>query len=121
LYLTLNLSSVARLHGGSQVIERGLLEPSARLGVPALVSADSFAYRTRRENQDTGGFESGVVAHGPQAEALAGEYVDMLRRWARDHRRRGAATFRYLPGSAPSPLPQDAVPRRHGIVTVTWT
>lgn len=121
LYLTLNLSSVARLHGGSEVIERGLLEPSTRLGVPALVSADSFAYRTRRENPDTGGFESGVVAHGPQAEALAGEYVDVLRRWARDHRRRGAATFRYLPGSAPSPLPQDAVPRRHGIVTVTWT
>lgn len=120
LYLTLNLSSVARLHADQEVIERGLVEASARLGVPALVSDDSIAYRTRRENEDTGGFESGVIAHGPQAEVLAEEYVSLLRRWANDHRRRGAATFRYLPGPAPSPLPQDAVLRRHGIVTATW-
>ncbi|AXI79788.1 methyltransferase, FxLD system [Peterkaempfera bronchialis] len=120
LYLTLNLPSVARLHADKEVIERGLIEASARLGVPALVSEDSIAYRTRRENGDTGGFESGVVAHGPQAESLADEYVKLLRRWAHDHRRRGAATFRYLPGPAPSPLPRDAVRRRHGIVTATW-
>jgi protein-L-isoaspartate(D-aspartate) O-methyltransferase len=120
LYLTLNLSSVARLHAAKEVVERGLVEPSALLGVPALVSEDSIAYRTRRENEDTGGFESGVIAHGPQAAALADEYVNLLRRWAHDHRRRGAATFRYLPGPAPSPLPQDAVLRRHGIVTATW-
>ncbi|MDQ0840339.1 methyltransferase, FxLD system [Streptomyces sp. V1I6] len=120
LYLTLNLSSVARLHAAKEVVERGLVEASALLGVPALVSEDSIAYRTRRENEDTGGFESGVIAHGPQAAALADEYVNLLRRWAHDHRRRGAATFRYLPGPAPSPLPQDAVLRRHGIVTATW-
>lgn len=120
LYLTLNLSRVARLHADQEVIESGLIEASARFGVPAIVSEDSFAYRTRRENADTGGFESGVIAHGPHAEALADEYVNVLRRWAADHRRRGAATFRYLPGPAPSPLPQDAVLRRHGIVTATW-
>ncbi|MGA5823581.1 methyltransferase, FxLD system [Kitasatospora sp. NPDC094028] len=120
LYLTLNLSSPARLHAAGDVVERGLVEASALFGVPALVSEDSFVYRTRRENADTGGFESGVVAHGPGAEALADEYVTLLRRWARDHRRRGAATFRYLPGPAPTPLPQNAVLRRHGIVTATW-
>ncbi|MEV7731602.1 methyltransferase, FxLD system [Streptomyces sp. NPDC088921] len=120
LYLTLNLSSVARLHAAKEVIERGIVAASALLGVPALVSADSIAYRTRREDHETGGFESGVLAHGPQAEALADEYADLLRRWAQHHRRRGAATFRYVPGPAPSPLPQDAVLRRHGIVTVTW-
>jgi protein-L-isoaspartate(D-aspartate) O-methyltransferase len=120
LYLTLNLSSVARLHADQDVIERELVEASARLGVPALVSDDSIAYRTRRENEDTGGFESGVIAHGPHAEVLAEEYVSLLRRWANDHRRRGAATFRYLPGPAPSPLPQAAALRRHGIVTATW-
>ncbi len=120
LYLTLNLSAVARLHADKEAIERRLVEASALLGVPALVSEDSIAYRTRRENEETGGYESGVVAHGPQAEALADEYAHLLRRWAHDHRRRGAATFRYLPGPAPSPLPQNAVPRRHGIVTATW-
>lgn len=72
----------------------------------------------RRESQTTGGFESSVIAHGPQAESLANQYVDLLRRWARDYRRRGAALFRYLPTPASAPL--GTVPKRHGIVTVTW-
>lgn len=120
LYLTLNLPEPTRLHAAQHVIDQGLVEPSALLGVPALVSEDSIAYRTRRENEDTGGFESGVVAHGPQAESLAEKYAELLRTWARDYRRRGAATFRYLPTPAPTPLRQGTVPKRHGTVTVSW-
>lgn len=120
LFLTLNLPRAARLHVAEHIVDKGLVEPSALLGVPALVGEDSIAYRTRRENPTTGGFESGVIAHGPQAETLADRYVDLLRRWARDHRRQGAATLRYLPGPAPAPLPQEAVLKRHGIVTVSW-
>ena len=120
LFLTLNLPEPTRLHAAQEVIDQGLVEPSARLGVPALVRGDSFAYRTRRENEATGGFESGVVAHGPQAESLAEEYAELLRTWARDHRRRGAATFRYTRMSAPTLQAQGAVPKRHGTITVTW-
>ncbi|WP_030546679.1 methyltransferase, FxLD system [Streptomyces albus] len=120
LYLTLSLSRPARLHAAEYLVEQGLVDASALLGVPALVADGSIAYRTRRENENTGGFESGVIAHGNRAETLADEYVALLRRWARDHRRQGAATFRYLPGNVPSPLPQGAVQKRHGIVTVTW-
>ncbi|WP_028808677.1 methyltransferase, FxLD system [Streptomyces canus] len=121
LYLTFNLPRAVRLHAAKELVERGLMAPAAQFGVPALVSEDSIAYRTRRDNEATGGFESGVIAHGPQAEALADQYAELLRHWAEHHRRRGAATFRYLPGPAPSPLPQDAVLRRHGIVIATWT
>ncbi|MET9411557.1 methyltransferase, FxLD system [Streptomyces sp. NPDC002935] len=120
LYLTFRLPSPARLHASKAVVESGLVEAAAVLGVPALVSEDSIAYRTRRKNGETGGFESGVVAHGPHAEVLADQYLDLLRRWAQDHRRRGAATIRYVPGPAPSPLPQDTVLKRHGIVAVSW-
>lgn len=120
LYLTLNLSRAVRLHAAKDVVDQGLVKPSALVGVPALVSENSIAYRTGRENEESGGFESGVIAHGPQAEALADQYAQLLRHWAEHHRRRGAATFRYLPGPAPSPLPQDAVLRRHGIVTASW-
>lgn len=120
LYLTLHLSSPARLHASKDVVDSGLVDASALLGVPALVSEDSIAYRTRRENEDTGGFESGVVAHGPQAETLADEYLKLLRRWAQDHRRRGAATIRFLPGSTPSTLPENSVLKRHGFVAVSW-
>lgn len=120
LYLTLHLSSPARLHASVEVIDSGLVDASTRLGVPTLVTEDSIAYRTRRENEDTGGFESGVVAHGPQAEALAEEYLSLLRRWAQDHRRRGAATIKFLPGPAPSTLPENSVLKRHGVVAVSW-
>jgi protein-L-isoaspartate(D-aspartate) O-methyltransferase len=120
LYLSLNLSSAVRLHASKEIVGTGLVEASALLGVPALVSEDSIAYRTRRQNEETGGFESGVIAHGPQAEVLAERYVSLLRDWAQDHRRRGAATFRYVPGPGPSALPQDAVVKRHGVVTVSW-
>lgn len=120
LYLTLHLSSPARLHASKDIVDSGLVEPSALLGVPTLVTEDSIAYRTRRENPDTDGFESGVVAHGPQAEALAYEYLKLLRRWATDHRRRGAATIRFLPGPAPSDLPENSVLKRHGVVAVSW-
>ncbi|WP_189879364.1 hypothetical protein [Streptomyces bluensis] len=89
-------------------------------GAAALVTKNSIAYRTRRENTDSGGFESDGVAHGPQAEALADPYADPLQRWAQNHRRRGAAMIRYLPGPAPSSLPQVAAQKRHGILAVTW-
>jgi protein-L-isoaspartate(D-aspartate) O-methyltransferase len=121
LYLTLNLPQAVRLHAAQHVIDQGLVESSALLGVPALVSEDSIAYRLRRENQASGGYESGVVAHGPQAESLAEQYVDLLQRWARDYRRRGAALFQYLPtAAAPTPLPQGTVTKRHGILAVSW-
>jgi protein-L-isoaspartate(D-aspartate) O-methyltransferase len=121
LFLTLNLARTARLYASQDVIDQGIVGPGARMGATVLIDGGSLAYRTRRENEAVGGFESGVIAHGPHAGTLAGQYVDLLRRWARDHRRRGAATFRYLPhGTAPDPLPQGAVIKRHGVVTVSW-
>ena len=120
LYLTLNLPQPARLHASQDVIDQGLLTPSALLGVPALVSGGSIAYRTRRENQEVGGFESGVIAHGPQAEALANLYTEQLRRWARDYRRRGAAHFEYVPLTALTPPLQGTVTKRHGLLAVSW-
>jgi protein-L-isoaspartate(D-aspartate) O-methyltransferase len=122
LYLTLSLPRVVRLYASEDVIDQGTVGPAALMGVPALVADDSLAYRTRRENESTGGFESGVIAHGPQAEALADQYLDLLRQWARNHRRRGAAKFRYMPARlAPTPLPPGTVTKRHGVVTVSWS
>jgi protein-L-isoaspartate(D-aspartate) O-methyltransferase len=122
LFVTLNLPHITRLHASQQVIDLGLVGPAALMGVPALTGGGSLAYRTRRDNDSTDGYESGVIAHGPLAAPLAEQYADLLRRWARDHRRRGAARFRYLPGStSPGPLPPGTVRKRHGIVKVSWT
>lgn len=122
LFLTLNLPRVARLYASQDVVDQGTIGPAALMGVPALITENSLAYRTRRDTESTGGFESGVIAHGPQAGELAGQYLDLLRRWARDHRRRGAATFRYWPtGTVPAPVPPRTVTKRYGAVTVAWS
>ncbi|WP_371782540.1 methyltransferase, FxLD system [Streptosporangium subroseum] len=113
---------VALLHASKELIDQGRFAPSAARGVPALISGGSFAYRTRRKNEEAGGFESGVFAHGPEAEAVAAQYVELLRRWASDHRRRGAARIQYIPEATGAAEPsQGLVAKRHGVVAVSWS
>lgn len=122
LFVTMNSRRVAQLRASQEAIDQGIVARRTLAGVPALVSGDSIAYRTARQvRDDPAEYESGVIAHGPQAEALAEEYSDLLRRWGREYCRRGTALFRYLPGApVPGPLIPGAVVKRHGVVTVTW-
>jgi protein-L-isoaspartate(D-aspartate) O-methyltransferase len=122
LFVTLNLPHAGRLHASQEVVNEGIVAPSALRGVATLVADDSLAYRVRRTNELSGTEESGVIAHGPHAQELADKYAAVLVRWADGYRRRGAATFRYIPaGSEQGPLPQGSVIKRHGAVTVTWS
>jgi protein-L-isoaspartate(D-aspartate) O-methyltransferase len=121
LFLVTTLPQVALLHASERLVERGLVAPSAARGVPALISGGTIAYRTKRANEETGGFESGVVAHGPQADAVAARYVDLLRQWAGRYRRRGAARIRYIPTAAGTADPGPGrVAKRHGSIVVSW-
>jgi len=121
LFLITSAPQVALLHASDELIAQGTFAASAARGVPAIIHSDSVAYRTRRPNEDTGGYESGVIAHGPQAEAIATQYVQLLRRWAADHRRRGAALIRYTPRADTAPDPSAGLmTKRHGTLTVTW-
>lgn len=121
LFLLTNTPQVAMLHADEDLVDQGWFAPSAARGVPALICGGSFAYRTKRPNEKTGGFESGVFAHGPEAEAVAAEYVELLRRWASDHRRRGAARIQYVPKTARTSLPSHGlISKRHGTVVVSW-
>lgn len=129
LFLLSSGPQMVMLHARPVLIKEGVFDASAGPGVPALVRGDSFAYRIKRADPDVvGGFESGVVAHGPAAEDLAAEYVELLRRWASDHRRRGAATIRYIPagsGRAEPTEPAEStlpiIPKRHGAVAISWS
>lgn len=122
LFVTLNLPRAARLHASKEAVSEGIVSRAALLGVATLVSDDTLAYRLRRTNESSGEEESGVIAHGPHAEILADQYAEVLLRWAERYRRRGAATFRYIPtGSGRHPLPEGSVIKRHGAVSVTWS
>ena len=56
------------------------------------------------------------------AEELAGQYAEILVRWSESYRRRGAATFRYIPAdTARGTFPAHSVIKHHGAVKVTWS
>lgn len=121
LFLLTSGPDVVMLHASAKLVEQGRFARSAGVGVPALIRGGSLAYRTKRPDPN-GGFESGVIAHGPQAREVAADYVELLRRWAEDHRRRGAGSIRYVPGTAEvtASLP-GVVRKRHGAVSVSWS
>jgi protein-L-isoaspartate(D-aspartate) O-methyltransferase len=122
LFLMTSAPQVALLHTSETLVERGQFAPSTSRGVPALIDGGSFAYRTKRANEETGGFESGVFAHGPDAETLAAQYVDLLRQWANNHHRRGAARIEYIPKAAGTAEPSPGlVAKQHGAVAVSWS
>lgn len=103
-------------------IERGLVAPSAKRGVPTLVRGGTFAYRTKRPIEGTDTFETGVYAHGPDAQGAAEEYVELLRTWDRDHRGGHGARIEAYPAGTPSTeLPQGCVvDKKHTRVVISW-
>ena len=121
LFLVTNAPQVAMLHVSERLVKLGFFTPAASMGVAALVKGGSLAYRTKRVCGETGGFESGVIARGTEAEELAEYDVGLLRRWAKHHRRRHAARIRYTPdAAATSEQSPDVIAKRHGTVVVSW-
>ena len=108
-------------------IDRGLVARSANprsanRGVPTAVSAGSFAYRTKRSIEGTSNFETGVYAHGPQAEALAEQYVELIRTWDRDHRSGPRARIEVYPTATPDAdlPPGRVIDKKHTRVLISW-
>src|SRR5437868_5699678 len=120
LFLLTNDPRTALLHADQQAVDQGVIARSALRGVPVLISGGSFAYRTSRRH-DSGAYESGVYAHGPAAEEVADRYVELLRQWADNYHRRGAASIRYLRQPVtPQVHSSGVITKRHGTVIVTW-
>ncbi|WP_328469081.1 methyltransferase, FxLD system [Actinoplanes sp. NBC_00393] len=111
------------LHVSQAMIDQDVFQPSARLGVPVLIAGGSFAYRTKRTNpQTSSGYETGVIAHGPDAEQVANRLLELIRDWARDHFLRGSAHIAYHPAGADATGPAGwNTVKRHGTLAVTWS
>lgn len=104
-------------------VDSGLVDPAAKRGAPTLIRGASFAYRTARPVEGTERYETGVIAHGPEAVAVADEYVELLRRWDRDFRhRRPAARIEVFPAATPtSDLPKGRrIEKAHSRAVVSW-
>ncbi|WNV90246.1 methyltransferase, FxLD system [Umezawaea sp. Da 62-37] len=103
-------------------IEKGLVGRSTLLPVPTSVREGSFAYRMKRPIEGTDEFETGVYAHGPDAEVLAEEYVELIRVWDREHRDGSRARIEVFPAGTPDgDLPRGRlVDKKHTRVVITW-
>ncbi|MFI9643729.1 methyltransferase, FxLD system [Micromonospora sp. NPDC051925] len=123
LYLLTSGPELPMLHAAQEAVDQGVVNRTVRLGTPALVRGGTFAYRIKRENPQTvSGFETGVVAHGPQADQVGSELLDMIRTWAGRYYRRGAARITYHPDtSAVSGLSGWHTTKRHGVLAVDWS
>ncbi|SCF48753.1 protein-L-isoaspartate(D-aspartate) O-methyltransferase [Micromonospora matsumotoense] len=123
LYLLTSGPELPMLHAAQEAVDQGVVNRTVRLGTPALVRGDTFAYRIKRENPDTvSGYETGVIAHGPQADQVASELLDMIRTWAGRYFRRNAARITYHPNTADaSGLTGWHTTKRHGVLAVNWS
>ncbi|GAA3342571.1 hypothetical protein GCM10020358_38040 [Amorphoplanes nipponensis] len=123
LYLLTNGPELPMVHAAQAAVDQGVVDRTVRNGTPALVRGGTIAYRIKRENPDTvSGYETGVVAHGPEAEQVGGELLAMIRAWAGGYYRRNAADIAYRPNTADSSsLTGWHTTKRHGVLAVAWS
>lgn len=123
LFLLTSGPELPMLHAAQAAIDEGLVDRTVRIGTPALVRGGSVAYRIKRENPQTvSGYETGVIAHGPEAEQVGSELLAMIRTWAGRYYRRGAAHITYHPNTAdPAGLTGWHTTKRHGVLAVAWS
>lgn len=122
LYLLTSGPEMPLIHAAQAAIDQGVVNRTVRIGTPTLVRGGTLAYRIKRENPQTvSGYETGVIAHGPDAEQVSGELLAMIRAWAGGYYRRGAAHIIYHPHTGDtSGLTGWHTTKRHGVLAVTW-
>lgn len=122
LYLLTNGPEMPMLHAAQPAVDQGLVNRTVRTGTPALVRGGTFAYRIKRENPQTvSGYETGVIAHGPDADQVSAELLAMIRAWAAGYYRRNAARIAYHPSGADVGSPAGwSTTKRHGVLSVAW-
>lgn len=124
LWLATVADDFGLLMAKKDAIDSGLVAASARAGAKTIMTGRAFAYRARARpvDLDRTRFELGVYAHGPEAEALAGEYVELIRTWDRDHRRGPGARIEVYPAVTPDAELSlgRVIDKKHTRVVISW-
>ncbi|MFE0156838.1 methyltransferase, FxLD system [Nonomuraea sp. NPDC059007] len=122
LWLASHLDGFALLTAEQEAIDSGLINPSWRLGTPAMIDGSSLAYRARPRPLDEArtAVEFGAYGHGPQAASLAEKLAEHIRAWHERGRPRPALAV------YPAAQPVHAEPgwfvlrKRHSTIVLTW-
>ncbi|MGH3868281.1 MAG: methyltransferase, FxLD system [Pseudonocardiaceae bacterium] len=124
LWLATVVDVFGLLSAKKEAIDSGFVAASARLEAKTIVTGGTFAYRApaRPVDLDRTRFELGVYAHGPEAEALAEEYVELIRTWDREHRGGSGARIEVYAAATPdADLPLGrVVDKKHTRVVISW-
>ncbi len=123
LWLSTAVTNFGLLTTTDAAIERCLAPRGARFGISTAVLGGTLAYRALRPvSPDRSRFEFGVYAHGPEAETLADQYVDLIRTWDRAHRHGPGPRIEAHPAAtADAKLPDGRViDKKHTRVVITW-
>ncbi|MGH8902520.1 MAG: methyltransferase, FxLD system [Egibacteraceae bacterium] len=124
LWLATVVDGFGLLAAKKEAIDSGLVAASTRMGAKTIVAGGTFAYRAaaRPVDEDRTRFEFGAYAHGPEAAALADQYVKLIRTWDRDHRGGAGARIEVYPAAIPdAELPPGRVmDKKHTRVVISW-
>jgi protein-L-isoaspartate(D-aspartate) O-methyltransferase len=124
LWLATAADGFGLLTATKEAIDGGLVTASARAGAKTIVMGKTFAYRpsARPVDVDRTRFEFGVYAHGPDAERVADELVELIRTWDREHRNGPGARIAVYPAATPeAELPVGRViDKKHTRVVISW-
>ncbi len=122
LWLATALPGFALLTAKQEAVESGLVNPSWRLGTPAIVDGASLAYRAKMRPIDPEKtvFEFGAYGHGPHGAELADRLTAEIRRW--DQRGRPAPRMTIYPARTPHADLADGftLVKRHTKIVISW-
>lgn len=121
LWLATALDDLSLIAATPAARERGLVASASPLGIPTLVDADSFGYRTVRRTEDPDRFELGAIGHGPRGREVAERLVAEIQTWNGEHRGDRAHIEVYPAGTPDDQLPAGRVINRpQSRVTISW-
>lgn len=123
LWLALHLPRFGILHADYEPPGGEGVSSLARAGAPALLSPGGYAHRVKRPIPGTDRFETGVLARGPQAEALVAVYAEAVRAWGRYRAAGGSGPQIEVHPAASNPTVGDGevlVAKHHVALVVGW-
>jgi protein-L-isoaspartate(D-aspartate) O-methyltransferase len=123
LWLASQADVFASIRAEKPAIDSGLVAPSARWGAKTIISGGSFACRfSKAVTPDRSLTSFAVYAHGPEAQRVGTQYVELIREWDQHHRHSHGPTLLVYPADTPTEqLPAGRViAKKHTKTLISW-
>jgi protein-L-isoaspartate(D-aspartate) O-methyltransferase len=123
LFIATALDDFGLLVAKDAAIASGVVERSARMGAKTALGDDSFAYRASQPtNEERTSFEFIVYGHGPNADQLVNQHIELIREWDQSHRGGSGARVEVYPAGTDIQVPAGGrvVEKKHTSVLIFW-